>query len=610
MNEQLIKFIELCLEDGVISDKEREVIFRKSKELGVPDDECEILLNSLVSKHSKKSNRPETPKKKGGFFSSMFNEIKNNIDTESIKSSLNKVKEDFQKGMENSMGKGPSIQNPKKVPKEKKHSIVEGSINESNKKDSMENYQNTMEININSILKSDNSLKDLNGLLVHSKKRLCSIPNYIDKVKLLQLLNPTLFKTTYWNKDINSIIRLRENNGEYIRENHEFGGKFEFGLTDGDEGVMVFNTGHPIYDYSLCLIGKDFSNVFRNGFVELHFELLKGELVHEYRKRTKIKYGYNQENDSIVLQNQNGDIINEIKFKSILIRRFLSFLFTEYSNLSSKIKLNNEKKNKLFNDKINLKIDEYKEMLLNEFDKDRDGTIDLFQGENQFLILFQKHKVEIQEKGDGYIHNLVKVSNYLEQKKLNIHEIFEEILKYELISESKLERVKILKNETGKSFSECLEMVENMEDVSMKIDEYIGLLKNQIHSWNMVFFHSINMIVSIVKNDEITFYEIYEKLDKLNIFNSNWENEISEKLKNIEKGIGELIVSIQQMEINIIRELEVMTYMTSTSIDELNSSVNESLKGINSSINFNTLLTGIQTYQMYEINKNTKSLRG
>lgn len=36
MNEQLIKFIELCLMDGVISDKEREVIFRKSKELGVP----------------------------------------------------------------------------------------------------------------------------------------------------------------------------------------------------------------------------------------------------------------------------------------------------------------------------------------------------------------------------------------------------------------------------------------------------------------------------------------------------------------------------------------------------------------------------------------------
>jgi hypothetical protein len=53
MNEQLIKFIELCLMDGVISDKEREVIFRKSKELGVPEDECEIILGGMIQKHSR-----------------------------------------------------------------------------------------------------------------------------------------------------------------------------------------------------------------------------------------------------------------------------------------------------------------------------------------------------------------------------------------------------------------------------------------------------------------------------------------------------------------------------------------------------------------------------
>jgi len=48
MNEELIKFIELCLMDGVITEKEREVIFRKSKELGVPDDECEIILEGMI----------------------------------------------------------------------------------------------------------------------------------------------------------------------------------------------------------------------------------------------------------------------------------------------------------------------------------------------------------------------------------------------------------------------------------------------------------------------------------------------------------------------------------------------------------------------------------
>jgi Fe2+ transport system protein B len=54
MNEQLTKFIELCLADGVISDKEREVIFRKAESLGVDEDECEILIASYTQKVNKK----------------------------------------------------------------------------------------------------------------------------------------------------------------------------------------------------------------------------------------------------------------------------------------------------------------------------------------------------------------------------------------------------------------------------------------------------------------------------------------------------------------------------------------------------------------------------
>ena len=56
MNEELLKFIEFCLVDGVISDKEREVIFRKSDELGVPKDECEIILNGMMSQNLKKNS--------------------------------------------------------------------------------------------------------------------------------------------------------------------------------------------------------------------------------------------------------------------------------------------------------------------------------------------------------------------------------------------------------------------------------------------------------------------------------------------------------------------------------------------------------------------------
>ena len=60
MNEQLIKFIELCLMDGVVTDKEREVIFRKSKELGIPEDECEIIIEGLIQQHLNNNSTSET----------------------------------------------------------------------------------------------------------------------------------------------------------------------------------------------------------------------------------------------------------------------------------------------------------------------------------------------------------------------------------------------------------------------------------------------------------------------------------------------------------------------------------------------------------------------
>lgn len=56
MNEQLLKFIELCLIDGIITEKEREVIFRKAVEFGVEIDECEIILESMIQKKNLELN--------------------------------------------------------------------------------------------------------------------------------------------------------------------------------------------------------------------------------------------------------------------------------------------------------------------------------------------------------------------------------------------------------------------------------------------------------------------------------------------------------------------------------------------------------------------------
>jgi hypothetical protein len=211
--------------------------------------------------------------------------------------------------------------------------------------------------------------------------------------------------------------------------------------------------------------------------------------------------------------------------------------------------------------------------ILNELDKDNNGEIDLI--ENDFNKLFTKNQKRVMEIDKNYIHQFVKVSNFIKTKKQNTQKIFKSI-----------------------------------RDTSTQeeLEERVNLLKNQIHSYELLVFHSINMIGALVSEDLITFYEIYESFDKLGMFNSNWENEVSAKLTSIGDKLDDLMYSIYNMEQNIVSELSHLSYVTQESFEDLNRSVTSQLKEVESSINTNNLLTGIQTYQLYKINKNTKGL--
>ena len=255
-----------------------------------------------------------------------------------------------------------------------------------------------------------------------------------------------------------------------------------------------------------------------------------------------------------------------------------------------KIKLNHEKEVyntkiqhiaaeqlRLENEELEIKRTELivnQKNVLSELDKDGNGEIDLLQ--NDFNKLLNKNQKQIIELDKNYVHQFVKISNFIKTKKANTQKIFESI-----------------------------------RDTSSQeeLEERFSLLKNQIHAYELLVFHSINMIGALVSGDLITFYEIYESFDKLNMFNSNWENEVSEKLTNIGDKLDDLMYSIYNMEQNIVSELSHLSYVTQESFEDLNRSVTSQLKEVESSINTNNLLTGIQAYQLYKINKNTKSLR-
>ena len=254
----------------------------------------------------------------------------------------------------------------------------------------------------------------------------------------------------------------------------------------------------------------------------------------------------------------------------------LYYLFVEI--IEKQIKHDNDNASRLKKEKEQLK--ESKKTVIQSLDTDNNGEIDLI--DNDFPKLLSKYQKQIIGIDKNYIHQFVKISNYINTKRNNIQLIFKSIDK----TNSKAD-----------------------------FEKRINLLKNQVHTYDLFIFHSLNMIEALVSEEMITFYEIYEKFDKIGIFNSNWENDVSNKLTSIGSNLASLgnkldtlLTSIAKMEQSIVSEIGAMNYSTQESFGELNESLTSSLKSIDSSINVNTLFTAINTYQLYKINKQTKPL--
>lgn len=211
-----------------------------------------------------------------------------------------------------------------------------------------------------------------------------------------------------------------------------------------------------------------------------------------------------------------------------------------------------------------------KELILKELDKDNDNQIDLV--ENDFNKLLSKNQNIIIDIDKNYVHQFVKISNYIQTKQKNLQVIFG-----------------------------SLSDAKNEDELTLRAD----LIRDQINTYNLLVFHSINMIGALLKNDLVVFYEIYESFDKLGIFNSNWENEVSEKLTNIGDNLNALLDSIYEMEQSITAQMSHLTYVTEESFKSLNQSTTKLLEEVGSTMGLNNLLNVIQTYEQYKINKNT-----
>ena len=316
--------------------------------------------------------------------------------------------------------------------------------------------------------------------------------------------------------------------------------------------VFYFNT-FLLFEYSFLK------------FVKVDYLNFSSLILSKKDNKLILNYDYKSSREGIILTEDSS-----LSFSgSSLLKNIDSFIRKKIQNKIDNIenKLNEQKR--IEEEKRLKELKELQTNILSELDKDGNGEVDVVEG-NDFNLLLKKHQKTIIEVDRNYVQQFVKVSSYLKMKKGNIQSIFNSI-----------------------------KDIPNQE----MLNEYVEILKDDIHTYNLVLFNSLNMIVSLVEDDMITFYEIHEMFDNLNMFDSKHEKDVSQKLINIGDGLKDLMYEVRRMGNQISDSIHELSYVTK----ETNTQLTNQLSEIDSSINVGNLISVINTYQNYKTNRRLNS---
>lgn len=198
------------------------------------------------------------------------------------------------------------------------------------------------------------------------------------------------------------------------------------------------------------------------------------------------------------------------------------------------------------------------------------GISSIIEGENVLIELIQRHELIIIEVDYRLIQKIIRLNNFIKTRRDNLLKL------YSLIDE-----------------------VESKSD----LDDFLAVLSTSVDVYNALFVNAINMIVAIKEKRLVVFYEIYEVFDKLKVFDSRWEQELSESLNGITGILSEIVFSIKTMDYNLNLALSELSYMTQKSFGGLQESVVDELRSLRKGVGLNNLLTGISLYYTRKMSK-------
>ena len=222
-----------------------------------------------------------------------------------------------------------------------------------------------------------------------------------------------------------------------------------------------------------------------------------------------------------------------------------------------------------------------------EFDQNDNGKIDILEekGFDDFLKRNQKAIVAVDRK---LIQDFVKLSKFLRDKQANLVKVFS------LIRDAKT-------NSSIKEFKETFEV--------------------QHYSYAVSLFEAYRMLLALIQDDMITFYEIHDEFESMRAFEAQWQKDLNTMRKDLSdiKELNEVTVKtllkishqIFTMERTMIKGFNMINSTLTEGFNALNdnlSAINQNikimnksltneLKGINNKLWWNNLFQTVQIYQ-------------
>ena len=230
---------------------------------------------------------------------------------------------------------------------------------------------------------------------------------------------------------------------------------------------------------------------------------------------------------------------------------------------------------------FNKDINNLKEKLQNKVDKDANGQVDLIES-SVFMEAVKTHQKEIQAINPDFVKNFVKLENHLASRRSSIQTVFKYLMKF---------------REFPSSFTD-------LRSAKFSVDDWRSnqkFLMGEMKAYTAVQYNAIHMVNALLTDDMITFYEIYEAFDKLEIWHSQYEKVSTAQLQSLNDNIRSLIRTTEESTNRIVDGLGDLSYRMAKQ--------NDNLKEIHGAVTAGNLLSAINTFQLHRISKNTKSLR-